>query len=254
MLFGKKFDFVFSLGENCAAAMYLRKFKLRDMSSPFDWVCNVPLIDRVDLLLNNFSGFLERENLVKISKMEGGDPKHDYYHDKKSGFKFYHDFPAMIPLEQSFPEVKSKYDRRIARLIARLQHAHRVLCIWSGYEIETSDEDLVLAVKKMGEKFPNADFCLLATESDMRLPRECKYSITGNVIRYKGPFLPDKNYTWGDMALLSKIYSRINRNLMPIVYSAIAMVYKRIKTRTSVVKYLFGIPIYKRKIKQAKDF
>ena len=191
MLFGRKFDFVFSLGENCAAAMYLRKFKLRDMSSPLDWVCNVPLLDRINLILNDFSGFLQKENLVQISKMEGGDPRHDYYHDEKLGFKFYHDFPGKIPLEQSFAEVKGKYDRRIARFIARLQKARRVLCVWSGYEIETSDEDLILAVKKMGEKFPHADICLIATQSDMRLSRVRECNITKNVIRYKGPFLPD---------------------------------------------------------------
>lgn len=86
MLLDKKFDLIFSLGEDCACSSYLRRFNLQEYSYPFDWLTKADFSVRVDLLLNDFEGFLEKENLIKLDKntFKGDkDEKNDYYWCKK---------------------------------------------------------------------------------------------------------------------------------------------------------------------------
>ena len=64
MLFNQKFDLIFSIGEDCACSSYLRRYNLQDYSYPFDWLTKATFKTRLDLLLNDFQGFLEKENLI----------------------------------------------------------------------------------------------------------------------------------------------------------------------------------------------
>jgi hypothetical protein len=249
MLFGKKFDFIFSLGENCAAATYLRRFNLRYISSPFDWLCNVSLKTRVDLLVNGFNGFLEKQNLCRIEKNRNGDPHHDFYLDKKLGFKFLHDFPVGKSLDDSFPAVKEKYNRRIERLLQRLKTPQNVLCVWSGYDFPIVYKELQNAISCLSESFPEVNFSLLVIENDMTSSRIKEKQIGDDIIVFTGPFIPDKTLFEGDKTMLNLVYSQINHAWLLLFYKLMFVIYRRVKRSDYVVRYLFGIPIFKRRRK-----
>ncbi len=46
-----KYDIIYSLGSNCACALYLNKYALRTTSGPFDWVSEMSFENRIDLIL-----------------------------------------------------------------------------------------------------------------------------------------------------------------------------------------------------------
>ena len=46
----KKYDLIFSLGEACLTATFLKKLSLRAMSTPFDWIAGGTFEKRVDFL------------------------------------------------------------------------------------------------------------------------------------------------------------------------------------------------------------
>ena len=108
MLFDTKFDLVVSIGEDCACSSYLRRCKLQDFSYPFDWLTKASFQSRLDLILNDFSNFLDKNDLYPLEKPKTGivDEKCDYWADKRYDFYFYHDFPIGEQLEQSYIKVK----------------------------------------------------------------------------------------------------------------------------------------------------
>ena len=57
-MFRKKFDLVMSLGYDCGCAMYLKKYNLRGYSCPFDWVYSSTFEKKIELIINDFDGFL----------------------------------------------------------------------------------------------------------------------------------------------------------------------------------------------------
>ena len=95
-MLSKKFDLMISLGEKCGCALYLRKFKLRDHSYPFDWLCKAPFEKRIELIVNDFEGFFLKENLKKIDA-DGGALYHDSYEDINTGFVFLQYISAKYP-------------------------------------------------------------------------------------------------------------------------------------------------------------
>jgi len=131
MLFNRKFDLVISLGDDCACAMYLKKFFLREASYPFDWLCHATFEKRIELIVNNFNGFLKKENLRWFARSETDphDFKNDYYADIETGFHFLHDFKEGVPLDIAYDPVYEKYQRRIARLYYNTAKAKRILFV-----------------------------------------------------------------------------------------------------------------------------
>lgn len=132
MLFDREFDLIFSIGEDCAYSSYLRRFNLQEYSYPFDWLTKADFTTRIELLLNNFSGFLQKENLSQIDKStyKVVDEFNDYYKCAKTDFYFYHDFSNTLPFSKSYPLVKAKYQRRIERLYKQIAHSKDILMVW----------------------------------------------------------------------------------------------------------------------------
>jgi len=71
MLFGCRFDLVFSVGEDCSAAMHLRQAGLRDCSSPFDWICHASFLTPFDLLATGLPKLLLQKLLPRLSNYGG---------------------------------------------------------------------------------------------------------------------------------------------------------------------------------------
>ncbi len=164
--FENSFDLVISLGEDCGCASYLNTHSLRCASYPFDWLIKASFETRINLISNDFSGFLKKENLQPLIKVSDlSDPHHDYYEDKKTGFYFYHDFPAGIPLKNTFPEVKEKYKRRIKRLYQTINIAERILFVWLSRDKKISNNSILAAYDQLSQKFPQKQLFLLVLEN-----------------------------------------------------------------------------------------
>lgn len=104
----KKFKNVVSLGFNCHVAKDLERLGYRNASYPFDWLIS-DFKDVLSSIENGFSEWLELDNIEQ-------DEEHkNVYHDRGTGFDFYHDFFPDKSIEQQYPSVKEKYCRRIER-------------------------------------------------------------------------------------------------------------------------------------------
>ena len=161
MLFDKKFDLIFSLGEDCACTSYLRRFHLQDYSYPFDWLTKADFFTRIDLLINDFKGFLEKESTFKGNV----DELNDYYWDTKTDFYFYHDFDTKMPFDESFALVKARYQRRIARLYQQIQSAQNILIVWWSRDKHQDIDKVKESYARLSQKFADKNISMLLIES-----------------------------------------------------------------------------------------
>ena len=131
MLFDKKFDLVFSLGEACSCTQILRKCRLQFYSYPFDWLYGCPLLTRAKILVDNYKDFLSFEDLEDLN-MTNHDKKNlcENFLNKKNGIVFNHDFKYEKSLEETYPDVKKKYDRRAQRQISQIEKSKSVLAVY----------------------------------------------------------------------------------------------------------------------------
>ncbi|MBP5616555.1 MAG: hypothetical protein J6X06_02010 [Elusimicrobiaceae bacterium] len=160
------YEFIASIGENCACAELLNKLSLRQESSPFDWIRGSSLSQRIQLILNDFSNFLNEKYLTKI---ETNNPKeeHDMYRHQLYGTEFLHDFPKNIELKNTLPIVQHKYNRRIFRFQRHLCQ-EKVLLVFISKHAH-SETFLISSVESLNQKYPNAEISLLYIEHNPKL-------------------------------------------------------------------------------------
>jgi hypothetical protein len=159
----KRYDLAFSLGRACSCTETLRKAGLQHLSFPWDWIAgngsDSDILCRTEIVRNGFRDWLRLEDLVPDSRP--GGPGKDRYRNTRTGYSYNHDFPKGVPLESSYPEVKAKYDRRIARFLKLLGTAKSVLIACIDMPLQktpTSIEDCRKARAAFAEMFPNARF------------------------------------------------------------------------------------------------
>ena len=162
-----KFDLIVSLGKDCACTSYLRKCGLQYNSYPFDWLTYAPFANRIKLVVEDFKDFLNLEDLKMMQKPTefGSDPNNDYYENISNQLYFWHDFPTGIPLEESYPEVNAKYQRRIKRLYEKIEQAQKILFVWFAHNSLQKIDDIRDAYKKLKEKFEDKEVYLLVIEN-----------------------------------------------------------------------------------------
>lgn len=117
-----KYDLVCSIGSDCGCAGHLVRNRLRRASYPLDWVGTWynGIVGVAHLVESDFSGFLQLENLRREPnppRAAQDDHDHDYYHDVGLRIDTAHDFPVDVSLEEAYPDVRVKYDRRICRFV-----------------------------------------------------------------------------------------------------------------------------------------
>ena len=131
-----KYDFIFSIGENCFCADILNKNNLRTTSSPFDWLTpnrdysKTNMISNLQIINNKFKDFLIKDNFIYI-----GD-------SVKDGVKMYlnnnvklfhnHDFFIGNEFEEDYIKMKDTYSKRIERLLNELKSDKKILMIYMG--------------------------------------------------------------------------------------------------------------------------
>lgn len=163
----RNYDFIFSLGEDCACSVFLRDLKLQKASFPFDWLTNATFKTRIDLLVNNFKDFMNFKDFKLMQKdfNQINDDNYDYYENIRNSFYFYHDFPVNTPIKDTFSQVKNKYMRRISRLYEHILKSKNILIVWySKYTIVEVDE-IIDSYKKLTHKFKDNNIDLLILEN-----------------------------------------------------------------------------------------
>ncbi len=113
------------LGINCRISHYLRNKGMRKVALPFDWNIT-PIQSSIELIANDFSGFLDRTNLrflPPVKRLLFDETESDILIttemvtpviNTKYEILFPHDFPAEY--ESTYHIVVDKYQRRIDRL------------------------------------------------------------------------------------------------------------------------------------------
>ncbi len=216
MLFDTKFDFIFSLGERCSCTSYLRKFNLQDFSYPFDWIMGSNFEGRIKLLLNNFEGFCDKDDLVQVALEEGrGDEKCYFYHNKSNNLDFVHDFKINVPFEEAYIQVKEKYKRRIERLYSKIKQSNKVLMVWLSSSEITDIECAQTAYEQLQQKFPEQEIYLLLIGNRQE---ESKISLKNNhviIMHYENAKVsPDATHiVMGNTAKNKEVFSQIKKNI-----------------------------------------
>jgi hypothetical protein len=123
------YDAIFSLGDLCLAAIQLEKNQLRPFAGVLDWMASYNLSDVNRVLANRFAGFMEYANLSVVGS---ASDKLYLVLDTEYNFISNHDFFThnnFPPHLAAFPEIKTKYNRRVARFLEKMDHAQNILFI-----------------------------------------------------------------------------------------------------------------------------
>jgi len=153
----KSYDLIFSMGEACCCATILKRCGLRNYSYPFDWMFGGTFDSRMNLLYKEFENFLRIEDMQYCGSRQDPEPC-DIYCNKKTDLVFNHDFKINTPLEKSFPIVKTKYDRRIKRLLNVFSQKNKnVLIVYMELPESQSnpkcDSEIIEITDKLNNKF-----------------------------------------------------------------------------------------------------
>ena len=159
----KTYDFIFSLGANCAVSMALRDAGLQFASFPFDWIGSPGLMADVEMVESGFANWFEREDLKlwDVRHEEGAVQR--FYKNMRTGFGFPHEFTNAFTFEAGYEKTREKYERRISRFFETLGSVKSALGIY--LEMATrprlSDEAIAEAYRRLSARFPGLRLDLL---------------------------------------------------------------------------------------------
>lgn len=239
-----KYDFVCSIGHYCATAMYLKRHHLRQMSGPLDWVGRGEngFETHLRLISTDFEGFLRKEALVvyRNQHLAGvDDMKHDYYLDSGTGMYVFHDFPSGVPLDESYPEVRRKYDRRIARFYATVKASKRTLFVYHTRDERLDVRTIVERMADVRRRFAGSNVDLLVIETVSGTDGFVMDELSPGIYHVKaGLFEHPDSRVLGNLALGDRIYSLIRcrglwwnrlrpKILKPLIRFRVAFVFGR---------------------------
>lgn len=265
-----KYDCVFSLGEVCFCANYLRALSLRKFSSPFDWIAGATFNERMKFFLNGFEDYLNKEDLVYHGKRDFPEPC-DIYYNTRTHIIFNHDFPLAQPFDEAFSKVKERYNRRIKRLYALIHRAKKVLIVYmEKYDTNSNvndDAQLCSLMEEVNGQFPGTHIDLLYIRHDESMAdgeysrtRISKYVVVGKCFNKSRE---DNSPALGNFHNVKLILKdiRCKDNLfnssMFFFHYWITKVYKtiyrhKIKNGEEYIRF-FGVKIYRRKIEEGED-
>lgn len=179
----KRYDVIYSIGYNCACAMYLNEEGLRITSGPFDWLVNLSFEGRLELMLNDFESFFDKDLLVKLPNTPSRTDKFNaHYENTKTKLYFYHDFPLDKSFDTLYPEVKEKYERRIKRFYDNIKSKDKVLLVWFSQTHETPDDVILDLCNRFSAKMNRVvHFLIIEHEEGLRGVR--RYNLSDNIER-----------------------------------------------------------------------
>lgn len=168
----KKYDFIFSIGAACSCTQSLRSLRLQVRSLPFDWLYGCGFVDRCRLIASDFSTWLIKDELEYMGCRTSSSPHRYVYKNKLTGMTFNHDFFSPLS-DESFENVKAKYNRRIDRLMSSIGRSKRVLAVYIDVPTTSdalSDDELIEGYNILCSKFPDVVIDILYIHNDDKVP------------------------------------------------------------------------------------
>lgn len=160
----KEFDIAVGLGFLDDAARALVGAGLQNASGPFDGLHVPSPLAGARLLAGRFEGWLERaEDLELVDMSHSSGFVSRLYRNRRDGCVLMHDFDDGNTLEKAFESVRSRYQRRISRLLDGLASARRILCFYLEDPRKPccSDGDLASARQLVADAWKDAEVTLL---------------------------------------------------------------------------------------------
>ena len=186
----KKFDLICSIGEDCACSMYLRKFNLQYASYPFDWLTKSNFNTRINLIINDFKDFCNKEDFEKLENIKGKIA------------------------DDAYEIVKKRYERRINRFYKHIQKSKNILFVFWGRTDFIDNEKLKEYHKLLKNKFQNQNIYLLILENTPKQKEFIYNNISDFVLKIKYDMTSydlnkPENACAGNVSLNDKIFKQL---------------------------------------------
>ena len=141
------YDVIFSIGQSCKVAQYLKSLNLRKYAYPLDW----QFCDDFDRILHLFESdfsdfFIEYKNLDNDYKLSGLRMVEDI----RNKIVSMHHISDDLPLDEGVKKFRSKMLKRYFRLKSHIQNGNNILII-ANYDV--SIDDLVSFLKSFASLF-----------------------------------------------------------------------------------------------------
>ncbi len=170
MIFEQEYDIILPLGAGCPAATTLDYHGMRFASYPFDWLQSGTFSAQVELLAQRFYDFLNPGDITTHPTIT--NTHCTVVENTRWGYISHHDFPLGSSPQENHAEVQAKFDRRIRRLISRMDAGARVLLLWLEYPYEQtwrSHDELASALCRIQQAYPETPISLLYIHNDESL-------------------------------------------------------------------------------------
>ncbi len=162
--------------------------------------------------------------MIKITpEIKTDDLKCEVYKNKKLGCVFPHDFALNLPIEQTYDEVLTKYQRRINRFYNNIKQKQKVLLIWFSLDYSTSIEQIKEASDKLNKKFNKNVDLLIIEHCDELLNKNMQIDyINKNCTKislFAKKLEETTGFTKGNTKVCGKIFKKYRLNI-PMLKSA----------------------------------
>ncbi|MBO7555940.1 MAG: hypothetical protein J6T72_00895, partial [Alphaproteobacteria bacterium] len=173
----RKYDVCISLGFNCFTSMILRKYFLQKYSYPYDWSRGIDeekagvlgLDRKIDLLCNDFSRWIERQDMVLIDDNSLNENPSMNVRNVYTGLQYIHDFPKSKTIDEEYPNFYAKYMRRRERLLSLLNSEKKICFIFYAGMKSLPRENIKVNITEFRKNFSTAsvDFLFIQNNPDM---------------------------------------------------------------------------------------
>lgn len=236
MSINQEFDLIFSIGEACSCSETLRKCRLQFFSYPFDWLFGSTFLDRIKLFC------LDIDNFINIDDLEYAYEEKSLlckaYRNKYTDITFNHDFPKDLSLEHSFTEVKSKYNRRIKRLVQHIEQSKRVLVVYiqtPNNQSVLSKEEILDGYKILNDKYGDKINLL--------------YLFSDSNYQYNDKFIVDLNENVTCIKFDYNAYNKdipyaVNKKLLIALFNKIKITGKFMTTKNKFRRFVYKFTLF----------
>ena len=195
------YDEVVSLGFNCHISSALRQLSLQHKTYPLDWgrVVEEDTKDefgfrrKIEFLCTDFKDFINEEDLYIHDDMAHRPEEENMsVFNRFNGMHFNHDFPKGKTLDESYPFVKEKYDRRIKRLIDLINSNKKICFVFYAGLGQLPKAEIIYCVEIFKKMHPNANVDFLFLQNDVNIGDDIVYEEISESVRhvsfYNHPF------------------------------------------------------------------
>jgi len=148
-------DFIFSIGNACRPAHYLREHKLRTQSAPLDWMMKYSLDTVINLFETGFESFFENISEIPIENSS----KHRTVLDTVNNITSIHHFEKENSLEDEQLKFITKMKKRATKTISTIKKSSSIALICDRND--ETNESLIDFIQKFSVIFPNKQITLI---------------------------------------------------------------------------------------------